>query len=439
MTSDGAEPGSVGETADADLHGVEAEVASAVDVGALVAAVSELVRIESWNGQESAAQEFVADLLRRHEFETDVWEIDLPAVQAHPHASWEIERDRAVGVVGSIGDARGGRILLLNGHVDVVPPGDPSAWRHPPFAGVVADGRVHGRGSLDMKGPLMAGLFALAAIRSAGVRLAGTARLVSVIAEEDGGLGTLASILRGYRGDGAIVMEPTELRVASVQAGCLNFRVRVPGIAAHGAVRAEGVSAFEKLFDLYRALSDLEAERNRGFENDPMYDSALPFPISIGTLAGGDWASSVPDHAMFEGRIGVRPDEDLEGAKASLEGAVVEASASDPFLRGHPPTVEWWGGRFLPAACAADHPLVEALTGAAQRTLGGTSRPCAVPFGADAGLMQHVGDTPTVLFGAGDIRGAHRPDEWVSVDELAVMAQTLAVAAVRFCGVSGAS
>jgi acetylornithine deacetylase len=272
-------------------------------------------------------------------------------------------------------------------------------------------------------------------VKHAGVPLAGTVRLQSVIGEEDGGLGTLATILRGYRGDGAIVMEPTELSIAPVQAGCLNFRVRVPGLAAHGAVRQEGVSAFEKLFAIYEALTELEAERNRGLGEHPLLSAqSLPFPISVGTLAGGDWASSVPDWATMEGRLGVRPDEPLADARADLEDAVACAAARDSFLAAHPPEVEWWGGRFLPASTPVEHPLVRALSDSFEAATNRGAELMAVPFGADAGLIQHVGQTPVVLFGAGDIRRAHRPDEWIGIDELTEMARTLIVTIVRFCG-----
>jgi acetylornithine deacetylase len=417
------------------VTGLEARVASALDVTAMVSAVRRLVRIPSWNGNETPAQEIVAELMDDLGLETDVWDIDLPAVQAHPECSWEIERQRALGVVGSLEGRGDGPTLLLDGHVDVVPPGDAAQWSHDPFGAVVENGRIHGRGALDMKGPLMAGLFALAAVREAGVDLAGTVRLLSVVGEEDGGIGTLASILRGYTGDGAIVMEPTDLAVAPVQSGCLNFRVRVPGRAAHGAVREEGVSAFEKLFDVHRALTDLERRRNAGLGDDPLFARyRLPFPVSVGTMRGGDWASSVPDHATMEGRIGVRPDERPGDARAELEAAVAAAADADGFLRDHRPTVEWWGGRFLAASTPVDHPLVRCLRSAVDDVTGRRPELEMVPFGADAGLLEHVGNTPAIVFGAGDIRMAHRPNESVDIDALTTMARSIAVTVLRFCG-----
>ena len=138
------------------------------------------------------------------------------------------------------GGARQGPTLVLNGHVDVVPPGDAARWTTPPFRMDVRDGRAYGRGVLDMKGPLVAGLAGLKAVLDSDVALDGSLLVHSVIGEEDGGLGTLATVLRGHTGDGTIVLEPTGLQVATAQAGALNFRLSVPGRAAHGALRHVG-------------------------------------------------------------------------------------------------------------------------------------------------------------------------------------------------------
>lgn len=416
----------------------EARVAAALDVRGMVEAAQRTVRIPSWGGQETPAQETMASLMAGVGLDVDTWDIPMAEVSAHPAYAAEIERAHALGVVGTLPGSGGGRSLILDGHVDVVPPGDPALWTHPPFAGLVVDGRLYGRGSVDMKGQLVAGLFALDALRRAGVTLKGDVHLLSVVGEEDGGVGTLASILRGYTADGAVVMEPTDLVVAPAQAGCLNFRVRIPGKAAHGAVREEGVSALEKLFPVYRALEELEAERNRRLGGDPVFRRyRTPFAICVGTVSGGDWASSVPDHVAIEGRYGVAPGEEPEAARLQMAAALADAAGRDPFLRDHPPALEWWGGRFLAARTDSGHPLVSGLQGAASAALGREVALEGMTYGADMGLLSNVAGIPTVLFGAGDVRRAHRPDEWVGVDELEAQARALAVAAMRFCGVAG--
>jgi acetylornithine deacetylase len=424
----------------APLSPLEARVAAAVDVDGLIDAAVRLVRIPSWNGRETPAQELMVRLMEDAGLEVDTWQIDLDEVARHPAHSTEIPRESALGVVGTLPGTGGGRSLILNAHVDVVPPGDEALWSRPPFAGVVDDGRLYGRGALDLKGPLAAGLHALIALRSAGVEPAGPLHLMSVVGEEDGGVGTLAALLRGWRADGAIVLEPTELAVAPAQAGCLNFRIHVPGRAAHGAVRDEGVSALEKWTAVHAAIRALEARRNRRLAGDPLFARhGLPFAISVGTIRGGDWASTVPDRVTVEGRMGIAPGEDPDAARHEMARALEQAADADPRLADRPALLEWWGGRFLAARTDPNDPLVSTVRGAAEAVL---RRPVpleGVPYGADMGLLSGVGGIPTVLFGAGDIRRAHRPDEWVAVDELVALARTLAVAAVRFCGTNGAA
>jgi acetylornithine deacetylase len=417
------------------LTPTEARVAESVDRERLVESIQRLVAIESWDGRESPAQELMAEFMSEAGLEVDLWQIDLDEVSAHPDYSVEIEREHALGLVGTLPGAGEGPSLILNGHVDVVPPGAEELWSHPPFGGVVERGRIYGRGAVDMKGPLLAGLYAMIALHESGVELAGTVHLESVVAEEDGGMGTLATILRGYQANGAIVLEPTDLMVIPTQAGCLNFRVLVPGLAAHGAVREEGVSAFENLFGVYAAIQQLEAERNQARAGDPLYARfKLPFAISIGTIQGGDWTSSVPDHVTMEGRMGVAPGEDFDSVRGELEAAVAGAAARDVWLRDHPPEVEWWGGRFLPAQTPPDHPLVQSVRAAGSAVIGREVPLEGVTYGADMGLLANVGETPAVLFGAGDIRVAHRPDEYVKIEDLLTMVRTVAVTAMRFCG-----
>jgi acetylornithine deacetylase len=415
----------------------EVRVVEAVDPEALARAAGRLVRIPSWNGRETPAQELVAELMEAAGLEVEVWTLDLDAAAAHPAYSAEIERTDALGVVGTLRGRGTGPSLLLNGHVDVVPPGDRDLWSRPPFSGAVEEGRLHGRGSLDMKGPLMAGLHALMALRRAGVEPSGDVHLMSVVGEEDGGSGTLAALLRGWRADAAVVLEPTELAVAPAQAGCLNFRIRIRGRAAHGAVREEGVSALDKLLPVHAALRALEERRNHRLGGDPLFRRhRLPFPLCLGTVRGGDWASSVPDHLTVEGRLGVAPGEDPADARREMAEALARAGGQDPWLRDHPPELTWWGGRFLAARTDPDHPLVRHLQGAASAVRRAEVPLEGMTYGADMGLLAGVGGIPTVLFGAGDIRRAHRPDEWVGVEELATMARSLAVAILRFCGVA---
>lgn len=422
---------------------VERAVIEAIDIDGLLAFLSDLVAIQSLDGSpgEVAAQEYVAASLERLGCEVDAWEIDFDELRRHPAFSAEVERQRGLGVVGASGLGNG-PALIFNGHVDVVPVGDESLWRFPPWQATIADGWVYGRGALDMKGGLACAIFAAKAIRDAGVRLKGRLLIQSVIGEEDGGCGTLAAVLRGHTGDGAIVVEPTELRIAPAQAGALNFRLTVPGAAAHGCVREEGVSAIEKFMPLYQALIDLEAARNaaarlRDDSISRLYRRyALPYALCIGVVRAGEWASTVAETLVAEGRYGVAVGEDLEAARRMLEETITRAAHADPWLREHPPRIDWWGGQFAPASTPVDHPLVQTAAAACADVTGAPAILEGMPYGADMRLLANEGRTPTILFGPGDVRDAHRPDERVAIADLCTATQTLALTALRFCGVA---
>ena len=414
----------------------------AIDQAWLLETLAGLVAIPSWRGDERAAQEYVAAVMDGLGMDLDVWEIDEAELSRHPDYATELERERPLGVVGRMdwdggageGPSGSGPTLVLNGHVDVVPPGDVSRWTAPPFCMDVRGGRVYGRGVLDMKGPLVAGLAGVKAVLDSGVGLRGSVLFQSVIGEEDGGLGTLASVLRGHTGDGAIVLEPTGLHVANAQAGALNFRLSVPGRAAHGALRHEGVSALEKFMLVYRHLMDFEGQRN-ACVGDPRFGSnPAPYAICIGTVRGGEWASSVPEVVRAEGRFGVGVGEDVRAARRLFEAEVAECCAQDAFLRDNPVGVEWWGGQFAPCETAEDARIVTVARSVARDLGVGPGGLAAVPYGSDLRHLVNAGSTPGVLFGPGDVANAHREDESIGVAELVDGARAVALAVMRFLG-----
>lgn len=414
----------------------ERRVAEAVDAERLFALLADLIAIESVANRETPAQERVAAEMRDLGLETDVWEIDFERLRRHPAYTADVERHEGLGVVGSMGRGEG-RTLILNGHVDVVPAGEAERWTHPPFELTQRGGRLFGRGVVDMKGQFSAAVGAARALRDAGVELDGVLQIQSVIGEEDGGSGMLATIERGHTGDGAIVVEPTEFVIAPVQAGALSFRLTVPGLAAHGAMREEGEDPVEKFIPIFQRLRALEADRNRDVADPLFRGEVLPYALTMGRLRAGIWPSTVAESLVVEGRYGVAPGEDLAGARSALEDAVAEAASGDAWLRDHPPAVEWVGAQFAAGRTDARDPVVGTLAGAA-RSLGGTEpRIGGVRYGADMRLLVNHGRVPAVLFGPGDVREAHRPDESVRAADLVELARILAVTAIRFCRMRG--
>lgn len=414
----------------------EARVAEAVSAERLESLLAELVALPTDRGREAPAQQMLAGHFEAMGLEVDLWEIDTEALRDHPAFGVEIEHVQPLGLVGRLaGRAAGSSSLIVNGHVDVVPPGDRDQWTVPPFELTERDGWWLGRGALDMKGGLCAAIEAVRAVIDAGVPLASDLLLQPVIGEEDGGLGTLAAIERGYRASGAVIPEPTGLEIATVQAGCLGFRLHVPGVGAHGCLRHEGVSALEKFVRVHERL--LELERHVAREGaHPLFDAPSPYPLSIGTVTAGEWSSSVPDLLVASGRYGVPPGWSLARARGLFEEAVAAVCRDDPFLRKHPVRVEWWGGVFESAEADSDGPVARTLLDAAEATLGRRPHCVGVPYGADMRLLDRHAQVPTVLFGAGDIRDAHGPDEKVRAEDLVTLARTLARFYVSYCGVA---
>ncbi len=405
------------------------------DASATVAFLAELVRVPSLSGSDAEhdLQARLAAVLRDEGLEVDHWPVPLGETLAAPgFPGMEVPRTEAWGLVGRLAGRGGGPSLMFNGHVDVVPPGDRAAWTTDPYGGRVDGATLSGRGACDMKGGLVAALAAVRALRRAGAPLRGDVLLACVEGEEDGGLGTFATLRRGWRADACVIPEPTGLDLVPAAAGALTFRLRVPGRAVHAARRTAGVSALEKFWPLFRALRALERRRNRRV-NPLLRRWEVAYPIEVGTVRGGDWASSVPDLLVAEGRLGVALDEPVEAARRALETAVAAACRTDPWLREHPVTVQWWGGQFAAGRTPADSPLPDALRRAHAGSSDRPQRVWGAPFGSDLRLMTGLGGVPTVHYGPGDVTAAHGPDESVPLAEVLTTARALAVLALDHC------
>ena len=418
-----------------EITTVEQRVVEAIDERALVAAVVDLIRVPSVTGTdaESDLQHRQAADLTRLGFDVDTWRLDLAELAAHPdYPGTEADRTEGYGVVGRIGPD-GIPALILQGHVDVVPTGDLDKWRDGnPWSGAISGGAIHGRGACDMKAGTAANLAVAQALVVSGVTLERAFAVHTVVSEEDGGLGAFATMVRGHRGEAAVITEPTSGKVVVANAGALTFELRVPGRAAHGSTRLAGVSAIEAFLPVYAALAALEAERNS--HADPLFGgNPLPYPISIGTVRCGDWASSVPDLLVATGRLGVRLDESPEQARAALEHAIADACRRDAWLRDHSVEISWPGGQFAPGRLDPAHDLVADVLAAINATEDRAAALGAAPYGSDLRLYAGVGGIPTLHYGPGDVAFAHAPREQVDIAELLRTTRTLAVLAARRC------
>jgi len=400
--------------------------------------LQELVRVPSTTGDEGAVQMKVEHAFRGRGLEVDVWEATREEAEPYrDHVGDQEAYENRPNVAGTRRGRGGGRSLLLNAHVDTVAPGELGAWGHDPLGGEVVGDRLYGRGSCDMKGGLVTHLAALDALEAAGVELEGDVTVAATVGEENGGLGALSTVLRGYRADAALITEPTRLRLVPAQGGSLVFRLTVPGRSAHAAVRDEGVSALEKFVPLFGALRDLERERNASLSH-PLYEHLEnKVPINIGVVRAGNWASTVPEGLVAEGRAGLIPGEEVGSFKEQVLERLFDAADRDPWLRENPPIVEWFGGQFAPSEVPPDAPICEAVKEAHAQATGDEVLIEGVPYGADMRLFVRFGEMPCVMYGAGDARNAHAPDEHISLPDLVTATKTVALLLAGWCGPVG--
>jgi acetylornithine deacetylase len=410
-------------------------VIDGVDGPGLVGAVERLVGLPSLGGTDAELdiQDVVARDWAGLDLDVTTWEIDVAALAAQPDfPGMEVARSSARGVIARIPGTGEGPTLLLLGHTDVVPPGDLGAWSSDPFRPEIRGDRLIGRGACDMKAGTASITYAARALLASGTRLQGDVILAAVSGEEDGGLGTYALLHQGITADACVIPEPTSLDLVPANGGALTFRLRIHGRATHASRRTEGVSAVDKLLPVLEELKRLEARRNESV--DPLMQRwPIAYPLSIGTVHCGDWASTVPDLLVAEGRLGVALGETPAQARADLEAALAHLCDQDPWFAEHPVEVEWWGGQFASGRTDPDHPVVRDLGDVAAGILGTRPDLYAAPYGSDLRLLVGAG-IPTVHFGPGESAAAHAPGEWVDLRETMACAQILAAYAMRFCG-----
>jgi acetylornithine deacetylase len=400
------------------------------------ALLQNLVRLPSTQGNEREAQLLVAGKLSEMNLTVEVWEPNGETLAAHPFFC--STRDRFTGspnVVGVMQGSGGGRSIILNGHIDVVPAGDPGQWEQDPFSGEMKDGKLYGRGATDMKGGTVSLLLAIQAIRELSIRLKGDVIFQSVVEEESGGAGTLAAILQGYKADAALIPEPTNMRIFPKQQGSMWFRLKVKGRSAHGGTRYEGVSAIEKSMTVVQHIQELERVRNARLAADPLYaGNPIPIPINIGVIAGGNWPSSVPDAVQLEGRMGVAPEEKVEYAQQEMTKWLERLTEKDVWFDECPAELEWFGARWVPGSVDLGHDLIRVISDRFREVAGREPVIQASPWGTDGGLLTRLADTPCIVFGPGLTQMAHFPDEHIVLDDMFEAAAIIALTVIDWCG-----
>jgi acetylornithine deacetylase len=314
-------------------------------------------------------------------------------------------------VIASARGAGGGRALLLNAHTDTVAHGGMTD----PLVPRVQDGRLHGRGSYDMKGALAACL--VAADEAARRELRGDVVVTAVVDEELASIGT-ESMLEGVHADAAIVAEPTQMQVCVVHKGFVSFEVETVGRAAHGSRPDLGVDAIAKMGHVLVGLDALD----RSLRERPTHALLGSGSVHAGVIAGGAEYSTYPARCLLQGERRTVPGESRDQVETELRDLLDRLAGADPQFEGESRVV----ASRDPFEVSEDDEIARLV-----RAHAGVDEVVGESYWTDAALIAGRG-IPTVVFGPGG-EGAHADVEWVSVADVERCAEIFLSVAAEFC------
>lgn len=402
----------------------------------LVNTLRELVQIPSVTGEEKEAQSYVAGQLRNIGLKVDIFEPEVEELKKYPYFFETLSYKKygykgRPNVVGLLKGEESGKTLILNGHIDVVPPGPPSDWDRDPWSGVIVENRLYGRGAGDMKGGIAAMLHVIKAILNAEVPLRGNILVETTIEEEDGGIGgALATILRGYKGDAVIIPEPSGTQnIVIGSGGVLYFKVKVRGRPAHAFEAHIGVNAIEKLWIIYEALKVLNEHRQKTISYD-LFEKCQPHlkghvtTLNIGVIHAGDWPSTVPGWGELLCRIGWPPGESIEDIQKQIIKTIEDTIKKDKWLEENPPEIEWLGWKANPSQLSVDDPFVNLFYKITREVVGREVKFCGIPAGMDMRFYIEHG-MPAISYGP-DAFNIHSPNECVDLNSLLIVSKVIA-------------
>lgn len=404
-------------------------------------AIGESIRHASVSGQEGPFVRWLADFSASHGLEVDLWQAAEPELEAAfgvlpPHKPL-MGRPTLVARLPGTGI---GPNLIFNAHSDVVAAPRPEEWTHGPWSGHVSGGLIYGRGACDTKGPLVAALWAMIALASdPDTRPAGDVLLEVVPGEEDCvGLGTMTSVLRGYRAAASIVLEPTNNIPRCASRGGCRFEIETIGRSVHGTVKWLGVDAIELMRHVQGALTEIELRWNERAADLLFGAYPIARPITVDQIHGGEWQGMVSDRCRVGGYLELLPGDDRERmmSRFSTElSAGLQSAGIEPERIRVRFTEQYAGHRADPMAspfCANARAVASEVAQAhvdAPRWSGWS----AFNSGCEAGVRPALHSTPTLVWGPGDLSLAHATDENIPLRDVRLAAEMFARLANKWC------
>jgi acetylornithine deacetylase/succinyl-diaminopimelate desuccinylase family protein len=372
------------------LRSIQERITANFHQDEVIGILRELIQKQSENplGTEEEAGRYVQALLAEHGIKAELsW-----AAPGRPN------------VIARLQGMRPGPSMIYNGHLDVVPAGN--QWSMDPFAGIVQDGRVYGRGAADMKSGVAAMIYAAIVLQRLGNPFAGELILFFNADEERGNLGMKHFLTTDLTADWAVISEPTELNICIAHRGVSRYRIQTLGTPGHAAVVTNPDNAIYKMNKIIHNLESLGNSLKKRV--DPLLGSAS---LNVTQIQGGTAPNIVPGSCVIEIDRRILPSETYEEILQEIRECVEEVADVS--------TYELECSSYLAASqIAPDHPLVKGMEQANRLV---REQPCQVKifeatceapfFSVDKGI-------PTVVFGPGSLSQAHVNDEYVEIAEV---------------------
>jgi len=354
----------------------------------------DLVRCQSLSGQEKS----VADLVQR--------EMEM---LGYDH----IERDPLGNVVGVIRGAVPGRVVLFDAHMDVVPVTSAEAWRHPPFSGLQAEGRIWGRGATDIKGSLAAALVAIGSLPRKS--LAGSTIMCASVGEEMSEGLALGHVLAHHPADMVVICEPTGLQLGLGHKGRAGLVVTATGVSAHSSRPELGVNAIYRLIEAISRIRQIAPRQDDLLGcgvNELVEIISRPYP---GTSMVPDGCRARFDRRLVRGETRKSVLDEMRRALAGL-GAIE--------VHYHRAELSCYTGQSLVAddfhpawTVSPDSEIVRRARRGLTQT-GQRPEIYLAPYCSNGAASAGEMGLPTIIYGAGKIEDAHSVSESLSVESL---------------------
>lgn len=373
------------------------------------------------DGQEGEAQRFLAEYLEKLGCAVDLFEPDNERMEKYPGFNKGHQYKNRPVVVARYSGSGKGKSLILNGHMDTMPSGDLKRWNTDPWKLTEREGKLYGLGADDMKGGLSALVLGLEAALETGFVPGGDILIESVVDEEGGGNGTLACVDRGYRADGAIIAEGSNMEVFAANRGAWLVEVQVQGVPIHASLRGFGENAIDKMVKVIQSVRELETK----WMTTKRHPLLAPPTCNIGYIQGGVAASTVAESCTLRfdveyypseiDKYGVKHSVDKDEVAREVEDWILTMCQGDEWLKKHPVTFKWYQD-CSPFETETDHPLVQKMALCSGQVTG-KAVISGMTAGCDARHLTNIGQIPTIVYGPGSCHNAHVVNEYLPKEQ----------------------